>query len=214
MALLYGYAIDQVLAQGGFDVTSSNSTRPVVGSWVNSAHQEMVSRSRFYQAELSFGVTTANVSEYPLPANAVEVYDLDIGGTPYRRIGQRRLRKLKSGLLGILVPGVFAPDYSTAGVGQVEIFPAADADGIPMTSWAALAAPTLTDEDTDTFVVPDEFIDSGVIDGAIAKGKLRVLGRPDLAAPFQQTFDSKTQELRMRLNSRLSGGASTVQPVA
>jgi hypothetical protein len=214
MAYTVGTAADAVIAQGGFDPSSSNTSRPVVISWLSLKQQEMVSRSRWLQEDLLIGLTVAGQSEYALDASVVEVFELDVGGTVYERIGQRRLRRLKQGLLGIRVVGVFAPDYSSSGAVQVEVFPAPSNTGDEIRAWAALAAPELSSSnESAAFSVPTEFVE-GIIDGAIGLGMLRVTQNPYVADSYDQSFQAKTEELRRRLNSRLSGGATTVQVTA
>jgi hypothetical protein len=213
MAYTVGDAIDKVSQQGGFDTSASNTSRPVVMSWLSTKHQQMVRRSRCYQDDATLGTTVADQSKYTLDQMILEVYTLEVGGTPYSRIGQRRYRKLTSGWLGLRVAGVFTPDYSSPGSLGVGILPAPDHDGDAITGWVALSAPTLTSEG-GTFLVPaDEWVEA-IVDGAIGIGQDRVNQNPYVAESYEQTFTDATEELRRMVNSRISGGASTVQVTA
>lgn len=204
-----GEAIDACLAQGGFDSTSSNTSRAIVASWINRKHREMVRKSKIRRGSVELGPTTTAAS-YPVPDNVVEIDSLTVGTMPYNRKGRRQLARLTGGQDRIVygvVQGFFIPTYDAASLEYVTLYPTPSAAGASITADAALKADTLTDETSDSLIVDDEFAEA-VVDGAIGMGRKRVDLRPDLAADYEQDFQAKVEELRRSVNSRVGGTSS------
>jgi hypothetical protein len=201
----YGDAITAVIDEAGFDSSRSNSTRKVVGRWVNAAHREMIRKARFLGERRELGPTVAGKDSYALDPDIVEVQDIMVGGTSYTRKGRRQLRGIQSYVDRILVPGTYTPTYDADRVRQITLYPAPQSDGVSMLADVFVIPPDMVDEDQDFLEVGGDFAEA-IIDKAAAYGRARVFNDPSLASWANQNFADKTEELRRLVNQRVNSG--------
>ena len=195
--------LSAVRDQGGFDVTETVAT-----GWINDRHAALVARAKYLQKEVSLGTTVSGQGEYSLPdvANIVDLEGVLVGSAPYERVGQRYLweRKFRGG-----TGNVFAPDFTTSGTLQIELYPAPDEDGTAITALAAVQPSALAASE-DVPVVPPDF-HKVIVDGAMAIGLERIDERLDEADRYHQLFEAGVMELIRRRNSRIGSGPVQIQ---
>jgi hypothetical protein len=195
--------LSAVRDQGGFDVTEAVAT-----GWINDRQAALVARAKYLQKEVSLGTTVSGQGEYSLPdvANIVDLEGVLVGSEPYERVGTRSLweRKFRGG-----TGNVFAPDFTSAGALQIELYPAPNEDGTAISGLAAVMPDALLAAE-DVPVVPPDF-HKVIVDGAMAIGLERIDERLDEADRYHQLFETGVQELIRRRNSRIGSGPVQIQ---
>src|SRR5689334_7273596 len=76
----YGDVITAVIEEAGFDPSRSNTTRKVVGRWVNAAHKEMIRKARYLGERRELGPTAAGQDSYAIDPDIIEIQDITVGG--------------------------------------------------------------------------------------------------------------------------------------
>lgn len=209
--------IAAVKNEGGFDTTTGAVSDATITSWLNDALRELVAESQYAKAAVSFGATVAGQNLYPVPANVVDVKQINVGGSPYFRAGASDLFEARA-YGGSIVGGygAFAPGYDEAGIQTIDLFPTPDTDGVEITALAAIQA-TVLSASTDSPQVPEEF-HQALVDKAIGTGLHRIYERHDDAAPYDRAFSDPAgqgavQKLRRRTNSRIGSGPMRIRMV-
>jgi hypothetical protein len=201
----YGDVITAVIDEAGFDSSRSNTTRRIVGRWVNAAHKEMIRKARFLGERRELGPTVAGQDSYAIDPDIVEIQDIMVGGVKFTRKGRRQLRGIQSYVDRILVPGTYTPTYSGDRVRQITLYPAPQADGASMLADVFVIPADMVDEDNDFLQVGGDFAEA-IIDKAASYGLKRIEGQQGLATMFDEQFAAKTEELRRLVNQRVNSG--------
>ena len=200
-----GELVTALRTEGGTDATVAQAK-----SWLNDAHKRMVARAKWRMAQISLGTTVTDQAEYALDSDVVDLEGLLVGSAPYERASQRDLWKLKAGNATLSGPGgVYAPDFTSAGVRQIELYPAPEVDGTAISGLAALLPATLV-ADADVPIVPEDF-HQALVTGAIAIALERQDERLAEAADFRTRFDQEVEMLRRRGNSLIGSGTVAIQ---
>lgn len=195
-------------------VASSGDLDPTIAlDRFNAAHKTMINTARGLRKTLSAGVTTAGQAAYSVPAGILEVYELSVAGMPYGRA--RHVDQLLGALGRLTISGdgggVFAPTASSSGVEQVQLYPIPSAAGNAISVFAAVRAPTLTVGDDP--LVDDDMWDA-IVDGALAKGRLRDDELFWSAQAFAQIFEQAVQMYTRRVARRYKGtGPSMIRVI-
>lgn len=192
-----GVLLSQITNEAGFDVTETQALR-----WLNARHRKMVARSRCLQATLNLGLTVAGTASYAMDPDAIEVYEVQVGGTSFQRIGREDAANAAAGRLWIT--GAFYANADSAGVSELTLYGTPTESGDEITAYAAVMPPDLTSDDYP--LIPIDFNDA-LVEGAIATGMARDIEQVAVADRFEARFDAACQELRRRVNARLGGTA-------
>lgn len=195
--------VSQVKDEAGFDATDA-----VVLRWLNARHRRMVARSRCLKATVSVGVTVADQASYPIDTGIIEVYEVQVGGTAYQRVGRDDAALATSGRL--YMSNTFYANSDNSGVSELTIYPAPGTGGDAISMYAAILPPDL--DLADYPMVPIDFQDA-LVEGAIATGMARDIEQVAVADRFEARFDQACEELRRRVNSRIGGGGLQVRVV-
>lgn len=195
--------LTQIRDEAGFDVTETQALR-----WLNARHRKMVARSRCLKATLAVGSTVADTGTYPLDTDALQVYEVLVGGVLYNRIGRDDAAHASSGRL--IVSRSFYADADGSGTSMLALYPAPTEGGLAITAYAAIMPPDLDDDDYP--LIPIDFQDA-LVEGAIATGMARDIEQVGVADRFEARFDRACEELRRRTNSRVGGGSVQVRVV-
>lgn len=193
--------LTQIRDEAGFDVTETQALR-----WLNARHRKMIARSRCLRATLSVGTTVADTGSYPLNTDVVAVYQVQVGGTAYSRIG--RDDAAASGRL--LISNSFYANADGSGTIELTLYPAPTEAGAAITAFAAILPPDLDADDYP--LVPIDFQDA-LVEGAIATGMARDIEQVGIADRFEDRFDRACEELRRRTNSQVAGGSVQMRVV-
>ena len=199
--------VTTVKTQHGVDATDVE-----VKAALNDRYVELVVRSRYRMAETAIGTTVSGTSNYDLPSTIADLDTLRVGSSQYHRCGQRDLWDLKydqGRWLAYGVAGVFAPDWTSAGTPQVELYPVPSTSGDAITGLCAIE-PTALSADSDVPAVPQEY-HAAIADGAASRLILRYDERPDIAQGLEQQFQAAITALRARKNSRVGSGPVQIQ---
>lgn len=206
MAEVVAGLVSNVLEEATFDTTSER----VLG-WLTRRHTLMCSRSKCFRKKIVLlERTVEGQSAYALPAEVVEVREVQVAGVPYgngrhldiatSRLGYLWLQGLYVGMGG----GVGTEDYDTTGAEQLSLVPAPLESGLSIEVWAICRPPVLSLTDDTTLKVPEEFYDA-LVGGAIGTGLKRLEARPDLAASFETEFAQACEELAEQVARRFRG---------
>lgn len=187
--------VSQIKTEAGFDITDDQALR-----WLNARHRKMLARSHYLKARVSLGTTVAGQAYYPFDSDIVEIYDLDVGGVSYTRIGRDDADSAARGRLRIT--RAFYPDHDATGATRITLYPAPSTGGVAIEAYAAIQPPDLTL--TDYPKVPVDFQDA-LVEGAIATGMARDIEQVAVADRFEARFDAACQELRRRAAGRVRG---------
>lgn len=192
-----------VKSQGGIDATDAE-----VDAAVNDRLGVMVAEAKWRMAEVVVGTTVAGQANYSLDDSIVDLKRVRIGQAEYAPAGQTEVWGLKSGRLwlsaGFGEAGVFAPDWTSSGAAQVELYPAPAEDGETIYGLAALKPDTLA-ADGDVPGIPSDLHDP-LADGTVAVFLRRLDERPDLAQVFEDRFQAGIVKLSRRRKSRVGSG--------
>lgn len=206
--------ITAVLDEGGFDTTRAKAL-----AWLNQRYGEMVAGAKWRKAEVQLFTTVANQGAYSVGDDVVDIDSILVsdptastGYAPYKRFGARDIFDIKAGTSKLSGPGgIFAPQYTPAGVHQVQLYPVPTTSGLIVTGLVALLPADLTDGATAP-IIPADF-HAALRDGAISTGLGLLDERLDLAAAKEQNFQAAKQDLRRRANSRIGSGPHRIQVV-
>jgi hypothetical protein len=201
--LTVGDLVDQIKDEAGFDATDTAVLR-----WLNARHRRMIARSRCLKATVSVGTTVANQSSYPIDTGTIEVYEVQVGGTAYLRVGRDDAANASAGRL--YMNNAFYANSDNSGVSELTLYPAPETGGDAISMYAAILPPDLGLEDYT--MVPIDFQDA-LVEGAIATGMARDIEQVAVADRFEARFDQACEELRRRVNSRIGGGGLQVRVV-
>jgi hypothetical protein len=193
-----------VVAEGGFDTTSSQTSATTVLSWVNMKYRQMVADTKWRKGVLSLGPTVAGQSQYVVDLRAIRVN----GSRPWPLASIEGLWELQSTSLVLTdtAVGAFAASDTSAGVPVIELYPTPDTSGYAIDGMAALLPVDLTL--TDTPIVPGD-LHQAIVDGAIGVGIGRIYERHDAEAVYEQRFQDGVQKLMRRTKSRIGSGPMT-----
>lgn len=199
--------ITKALSEGGFD-----NARSDVLSWLNERYKMMVVRSEFLRAQItSIGPTVAGQDEYTLADSVADLRALRVGTVPYQRVSLEDMWEIDGAYLRrVGQKGVFAPAYGSTGTAKIRLYPEPDDSGDTIEAFVSLFPDALTDSASSTPVVYADF-HTGLIDGTIAEGLLRVEERADSALVFEQRFNDAVEGVRRRVNSRVGSGPTMIR---
>lgn len=194
-------AVTKVLEQGGFSVAAAEAS-----GWLDELQKEAVAEAQFLQEEVTIAPTVIGQAAYTVPANAVDVAEVWVEGdtqtTDYQRVASRDLRSVRRGN-GSVSRGIFAPQFTSAGVAQIELHPAPTVAALPIKALVAASAPTAGTG--IAFVIPED-VHGKLVDGAIALGKVRRDERADFSAVYEVNKAALVRAMVKRRNSRIGSG--------
>lgn len=202
--------LDAVIQQAGTD-----ASRATVLSILNEVYGQQVADARWFRTQASIGITTAGVSEYPIPASIIEAYGVTVGGYTYEPIGESEMWLLKQGTeyLHTFRGGVYSQGYDSSGNTTITLHPTPQTSGSDILVYAAVQGPVLTDSALSSPITPVD-THSSLIDGTAGIVLTRIDERPDLGMPFTQSCAVVTEKLRKRKNGLLRGGKPVQMGVA
>lgn len=201
-------ALDAVRSEAGFDITEARA-KQVIDQRV----QEAVARAKWAMEEVTVSSTVADQRLYTLPSDVVDAERIwvvsasDSGITEYDRKSPRDLMGLRSGRLRRTgTGGFFAPNFSSTGVAQVELYPAPENTGDTIYAYAAVQAADISDWTQEVTVVPVQFHERILVDGPVASLLARIDERVAEADRFEGRFEDAVIKLERHKNSRLGSG--------
>ncbi len=207
--MTFAALVTRVQVEGGADTTTSGVTAATVKARLNDRYRQLVSWSKWNMASVSLGMTVIGQAEYALPSNVVDLAAVKVGTTPYARAGQEDLWSLTAGRTRLGGDqGIFAPDYTAAGVHQIELYPVPTAAGDEITGLASVIPADLVN-DSDIPIIPEDF-HYAIAEGAVADLLAFVDERPEQAVYFEERFAKAVDGLTRRKNSRIGSGPSQV----
>jgi hypothetical protein len=208
--MLFEAIVAGVKSEGGLDVSDA-----IAGGWVNEAYKEVVADSKWMMAVESLATTVAAQAAYTLPENIADVVAVTIdtgdgsGPGDWQPKALTDLWALKRGARRLRGSGgVFASTATSAGVKQVELYPAPTTTGLNITALVALIPNDLVNGDSPAIPVD---MHGRLKDAAIALGMLRNENRPDLAAGFEARKTELVGKLQRRANSRMGSEPTRIQ---
>lgn len=195
----------------GFDVTSADAL-----VLLDRRHKVMCARARYWRMTRPATVTTViqangiNASTVPVPDDIVELFRLEVPGTPealYQRTLQADLPAMLDGSLNVGGGGVFTetpPTTTVTGTTTLLALYPPVLNGTIVSTTCAVTPPTLnTAETAGGFLrVPVMFYEpllAGVYSALLSRPNE---ARADLAAPQEQAFNAGCDELRDRADRR------------
>lgn len=196
--------IAAVKSEASFDVSDAAAL-----AWLNRRHKAMVVEAKAlrYTATLT---TVAGQRDYALPGDLVEIEEVTVGGMPYGRGSHADLTRGAQGYLILSGPGgVVTSEETASGAPEVALFPTPTTGGDTILVRALWAPADLSTSDDATLLVPARFVD-GLLAGAIATGLKRQEYRPDLAAAFEQDYQSAVEQWRRQVARRYRGSGPTL----
>lgn len=191
--------VTAVIEEGSFDVSE-----PTVLRWLSRRQRDMLVRARAYRKRGFFANTEPGRAEYPLPLDAAEVLELQVGGEIWPRGRHSDLANGALGRIWLSGPGGLAiPDEVEGGVSSISLYPTPEG-AVPLSAYWVAVPPDLEIGVELSLKVPPEYTDALIL-GAVATGLLRTEGRPDAASPLEEIFQKAVGELRRRTNRALRG---------
>lgn len=198
--------IDAAVQQLGTD-----ASRATLLSLLQECYGSQVADSRWFRTEASIGATVTAQADYVVPDDIVEAYGVKVGLFPYEAVGEDTMWALKANTVQARSGrgGLFSQGYDATGNTIISLYPAPSTAGLAITTYAARQPPVaLTDSLSSTPITPID-THSSLIAGLAALVLIRVDERPDLAQPFQSTYETGTEKLRRRKNQLLRGSSPT-----
>lgn len=213
MSVTVAQLVANVLSEGSFDATEAQALQ-----WLSRRQEQMCARTRCYRKEIAIGPTVAEQNSYAMPAEVVEVRELQVNGYPY---GEGRHSDLAQGKLGYLwlsglyypggMGGIYVRGYSSTGERVVSLYPTPTEASLPIAVFAVCYPPDLVAGQDGTLVIPSAYAD-GLVAGAIGTGMSRVERRADLAANFEAIYSAACSELEQQVDKELRGsGAAQIR---
>lgn len=203
-------ALTAVRTEAGFDVTEARAKEVI-----NQRVQEAVARSRFVMNEVAVTTTVAGTRLYSVPANVVDLERVwtvsasDGSIVEFDRKGARDVMGLRSGRLRLDgVGGVFAPNFSSAGVAQIDLFPTPGVTGDAIYGFAAVQAVDIADWTAEVSVIPVQFHERILVDGPVASLLARIDERLGEADRFEGRFEDAVLKMERYKNTRIGSGPS------
>lgn len=200
-------AVTAVRSEAGFDITEARA-KEVITQRV----REAVARAKWAMQEVSVSSTVADQRLYTLPSDVVDaervwVVGADGGITEYDRKSPRDLMGLRSGRLRRTgTGGFFAPNFDSAGVAQIELYPAPENTGDTIYAYAAVQASDIADWAVEVTVIPVQFHERILVDGPVASLLARIDERVAEADRFEGRFEDAVVKLERHKNSRIGSG--------
>lgn len=193
--------ISEVRNAAGIDVDDAQNR---IGRWINLAIRELATRSRWLKAAVEIGPSVAEQGPYTLPASVYEVEDLRVGDRHYIRVGTEQLQNAKAGLLAVRgAGGVFAPQFTSSGLRQIELYPAPTTGGSNIVATAVVYPNELTGSD-ELVQIPEEH-HMAIVHKAIATGLSLADEHNDAAEYHESKFNAAIEALRRHTNMQVSG---------
>jgi hypothetical protein len=200
--------IDAIVAEGGFDTDSTDTSRTVILGWVQTRYDQALSSSRYRKQAVALGPTVAGQAQYAIPAYVLEIRKLRVAASkPWKRGTTEDLWNLQAGAATAYnVAGVYAPNFETDADQVVELWPVPGKSGDAIDALCEVTDPTQLTDTAMAPAVPADLHRPLFVKGGIAEGLTTVEKRPDLAAPFEGEFAGAAKELKRRANSRVGKG--------
>lgn len=190
-----GELVDELLEIAGLDVEPERAL-----AWLNDRHAEMVAKARALKQRLALGVTDGGASI--VAPNVVELYELKIGGSSYKRVRRQDMEKARAQQLRISWPGlIFSSEANVGGNATFEIYPGPAADQ-EIEVFAAMRPPNLGRGDRT--MVPRER-ERALIEGAFATGLAFDTEQLGAADRFEGRFDLACAELYREVKRQFRG---------
>lgn len=193
--------IDDVTADGGFDVTAATVLRVL-----DRRHKSMCARAQVYRKTTDFGPTVVAQQLYGAGTGLVQAKDVTVGGLPYSRGRHTDIAQDANGWLSLSgTGGIFIETASSAAANQIALIPTPTTAGLAVSVFGVFLPPTL-EADNDPGLLIDEDFAEGLLAGVFAT----LLSRPsearsDLAAGYEAQFAAACEEQRARVTRRLKG---------
>jgi hypothetical protein len=212
--MIVSAAVALVTAQGGFDTSQASTSTANVLGWINEAVQAAVADAQSLEQVRELGPTVAAQAQYGMDTDIVQVKKLRVNKSrPWVPTELGRMWELEAG--GGYVrgaPGAYAQgddSQSATDVSNVlrwvRLWPVPTSAGYSIEGICAVQHPAITVSDATVIQVPDDLVRQVAVDGAINLGLLYAHGRPDLAAPFAQSYAAAVKALQKRARSRVGG---------
>lgn len=201
-------ALDAIRTEAGFDITEARCKEVI-----NQRIQECVARAKWFMEEVTVTTTVADQRVYTLPANVVDAERVWVEAasdgeiTEYDRKSPRDIMGLRSGrLYRSGQGGFFAPNFSSAGVAQIELYPAPEVTGDAIKAYAAVQATDISDWAVEVTVIPVQFHEKVLVDGPLGSLLGRIDERLAEADRYESRFEEAVQQLARYKNSRVGSG--------
>lgn len=193
--------VDEIIAA----VASEGLSSAEALALINERYYEANAKARYNRVTETLGTTVAGTTNYALTDAIIDVDRIRIGTAEYAPASQEQIAGLYSGRLTFRrstgVSGVFAPDYTAAGVVQIEVYPAPETTGDTIYV-EGVEAPTALVAGSGTPIFPADLHGKILVDGTIALVRARTDERLDTAQWFEQRFVEGVEELRRRAIGR------------
>lgn len=214
--------VQNVLTEGNFD-----ATEPQALQWLSRRHELICARSKCFRKNLEVGPTVAGTRSYAVPAEVVEIHEVQVTsspetgslGVPY---GAAKHSDIAEGALGYIWlgglylavgGGIYTRGYGATGEDKLSLYPTPTENGLQIKVFAVCRPEDLTVGEDAGLKIPPEFADA-LVSGAIATGLSRLEARGDLAAEHESRFAQACDELRGQTAKRFRGsGPATIRVI-
>ena len=186
-----------------FDVSQAQAT-----AFLNERLARRIAESEWALVKKSLGTTTANVSNYQIPADLVDLQAVRVdNGTDTALYYATSLDDLWRADVGARDATGFALDYQADGDVEIRLSPAPDTAGLTITGLYAALPSTLTYGSSAAVPIPVDVHTHWLAGGQADCYDLE--GRQDLSAKYEARCETGIEKLRRRRNSRGDGAAPT-----
>lgn len=213
--MLLGEAITAVRTEGGFDVSSTNSSTDVITGWIWQAVNAALGESKWRKQSRELGPTVADQAQYLLPDEVVDVASVRVnGGRPWALASSLEdVWQVQAGDGYVRnAPGVFFANFEADTDSVVELWPVPTEAGLSIEAIAAiLYADTAGADTTTTLPLPQDLVRPIAVNGAVAIGLALLENRHGDAREHQGKADAATATLKRRANSRVGSGPSMMR---
>lgn len=173
---------------------------------VNERYREANAKARYNLVTETLGTTVAGTTNYALTSTIIDVDKVLVGTAEYTSASRDQIGGLVSGRLTFIrstgVSGVFAADYTAAGVVQIELYPTPETSGDTIYIEGVEEPSALTTSPDTTPIFPPDLHGKILVDGTIALIRARQDERMDSAQWFESRFVEGVEELRRRAIGR------------
>lgn len=174
-------------------------------AFILDAARELNAETKWYEAKVDIGTTTAGTGEYDVTDTVVDFHSVLVGGVPYGPATAQDIENYDADRASIDGDGVFAPYWNSSGDLRISIRPTPTTTGTTITGRRVLRI-SVSDWTTEDPPFPEDF-DQIVIAGAVALGLGEQDERLESAAYHRQVFDTGIRRLKSRKSGRVGKGA-------
>lgn len=178
---------------------------------INQAHRRMVVEGEWIKSRVTIGATQVGEPTYAIDPDIAQLLSVRVNGYRMEQEGADDLEDLNAHDAYVVgrTRGFFAADFSTAGLGQIRIYPTPTVAGQAITGRAIMLPPDLVN-DADYPSLPADFHED-LVDGAMATVLLRDDERLSDAFALEERFRARIKELRGRGKRRIGSGPARIK---